>query len=326
MINIGELILAARKAKGLKQFELARRAEIAAAQLCQIENGRINPSFNMVERIVEALDLTIPELLYGERYKRRAKGDALKVAGEEADSIELANYVPLRAHEPDAVKALKVVEAAAKNLDFTLAPNCTLGWNKAYIKLGGAGAMLAEELRGDLGLGTAPVGNLVTALRYRGVLVVEAKFAKAIGSVSFWSVKRNAPVVVLNSAMTAERKMYRLVYELGSAALYASLGVRLDESLEQHRFLTDFTAAFLMPGSSVRTCVAAAAVAPADWTLVKVLPLKAYFGVSAEAFILRLEELGLIVPKLRLNLREKLHAYYKKHPKAMEPQVGCRIG
>lgn len=318
MIDIGEKIAAARKDKGLKQFELAKRAEIAPAQLCKVENGRVNPSFNMVERIAAALDSTIPQLLYGEKRKCARKIDEEDAA--ESESVSKSVYIPIRAHEPDAAKAIKALTADAEGVEQTVAPDCTLVWNKAHVKFEGAGAALAEELRNDLGLGTAPVGDLASSLRYRGVVIVEAKLPKAVGSVALWDKSRKAPTILLNGSVTQERRLYRLVYELGSAALYASLGVRLDESLEQHRFLTDFTASFLMPGLTVRTCVAAIGVSPSDWTLEKALPLKAYFGVSTESFILRLEELGLIAPKLRLALRDKLRAYYKKHPDAMEPQ------
>ena len=318
MIDIGEKIAAARKNKGLKQFELAKRAEIAPAQLCKVENGRVNPSFNMVERIAAALDSTIPQLLYGEKRKCARKIDEEDAA--ESESVSKSVYIPIRAHEPDAAKAIKALTADAEGVEQTVAPDCTLVWNKAHVKFEGAGAALAEELRNDLGLGTAPVGDLASSLRYRGVVIVEAKLPKAVGSVALWDKSRKAPTILLNGSVTQERRLYRLVYELGSAALYASLGVRLDESLEQHRFLTDFTASFLMPGLTVRTCVAAIGVSPSDWTLEKALPLKAYFGVSTESFILRLEELGLIAPKLRLALRDKLRAYYKKHPDAMEPQ------
>lgn len=319
MINLGERIKSARMAKRLKQFELAKRAEIAPAQLCQIENGRVNPSFNMVERIVEALDSTIPELIYGEK-RKPAKSGGANAADVEESSVKDSGCIPIRSHEPDAAKVVKALKAGADVSSPSVASVCTLVWNKAHIKFEGAGATLAEELRTDLGLGTAPVGDLASALRYRGVVITEAKLPKATLSVALWDKSRKAPVIVLNHSTTAERRLYRLVYELGSVALYASLGVRIDESLDQHRFLTDFTAAFLMPGVTIRTCVAATGIGPTDWTFEKVLPLKSYFGVSAESFILRLEELGLIAPKLRLALRDKLRAYYKKHPDAMEPQ------
>lgn len=319
MIIIGELIAAKRKAKGLKQFELAKRAEIAPAQLCKVENGRINPSFNMVERIAAALDSSIPELIYGEKRKSPAKTNVEDTA--ETESIKKSGYIPVRSHEPDAAKAIKALETKASGAEQTVAPECTLVWNKAHIKFEGAGAALAEELRSDLGLGSAPVGDLVSALRYRGVVIVETKLPKSVMSIALWDPSRKAPTIVLNSFVTAERRLYRLAYELGSVALYVSLGVRLDETLEQHRFLTDFTASFLMPGVTVRTCVAATGIAPDEWNINNIRPIKSYFGVSMESFALRLEELGLIVPERRLYLRDWLRARYKIHPDAMEPKV-----
>lgn len=310
MIDIGAKISAARNAKRYKQCDLARRASIASAQLCKVENGRVNPSFNMVERIAEALDMTIPELLYGEKRKTALMSVAVK-----PQPPLKARYIPLRAVEPDAAKAQKAIKDEA----LRTAVECTIAFNKAHFKYEGAGASFAEELRADLGLGTAPVGDLRSALGFRGVEVYEGALSKHSGSVAFWDTVRKSPIIVLNSGATPERRLFRLVYELGSAALYASLGFRLDESLDQHRFLTDFTSAFLMPGITVCTCVAATAIDPGAWTLDAVLPLKSYFGVSAESFILRLDELGLITPKLRLALRDRLRAYYKKHPKAMEP-------
>lgn len=309
-MEIGTRIVLRRKAMGLQQKELARRAQMSAAQLCQVENGRVSPSFGIVERIAAALDTDIPGLY---------SGSAVKPQSRKEEAPVRADYIPIRAHEPDGERAIKALEGIA------YAPVCTLSLNIVPRAFQGGGGALAEEMRGILGLGTAPVGDLEATLRYRGVRIVETKFAKSVGSVALWDATRRAPVIVLNSGVTEERRRYRLVYELGSVALFASIGVRLDETLEQHRFLTDFTAAFLMPGVAVRTCVAAVGVLPGDWKLAEVLPLKSYFGVSAEAFILRLEELGLIVPSLRLALRDQLRAYYKKHPKAMEPQVGDEI-
>ena len=47
--------------------------------------------------------------------------------------------------------------------------------------------------------------------------------------------------------------------------------------------------------------------------------VKERFGVSAEAFALRLESLGLIAPSLRQKLRDALRAGYAAHPRSMEP-------
>ena len=43
MINLGELIRKRREACGWRQYELARRAEMSAAQVSLIENNRVSP-------------------------------------------------------------------------------------------------------------------------------------------------------------------------------------------------------------------------------------------------------------------------------------------
>ena len=48
--------------------------------------------------------------------------------------------------------------------------------------------------------------------------------------------------------------------------------------------------------------------------------MKSHFGVSAEAYALRLESLDLIVPELRIQLRDRLRAHYERHPNDMEPK------
>ena len=318
MIDLGKCIQAKRQELGLKQFELARRAKMSPAQLCQIENGRVSPSFHMVERIAAAFNLDVVGLITG----AKPVADAIVT---ETSLPQNTSYIPIRAVDPDAGRALKSIAEAEAELDayddaHGVSSRCTIALNRVRLSASGVGAAAADELRLDLGLGTAPLGDLASLLEFRGVRIHRVKLTKDVASVAFWNESRENLVVVMNVRATPERQLYRLVYELGSACLFVSRGnQRLDESLEQHRFLTDFTAAFLMPGVMVRTCVAATGIGPTAWTFDSLVAIKQHFGVSAEAFALRLEELGLIAPSLRVELRDRLRAYYKAHPKAMEP-------
>ena len=94
----------------------------------------------------------------------------------------------------------------------------------------------------------------------------------------------------MNKANTPERNSYRLAYELGGAVRFASSGYTtvVDEGAE-HRFLRAFAAAFLMPEEAVRSAVARLGVKPAGWTMQSLVDGKERYGVSAEAFALRLE-------------------------------------
>jgi len=58
--RISSEIKAARKAKGLSQTELGRRANVSRAQLDRLENGRVSDvGFQMLLRLLRTLDLDL---------------------------------------------------------------------------------------------------------------------------------------------------------------------------------------------------------------------------------------------------------------------------
>ncbi|MGN0853441.1 MAG: helix-turn-helix domain-containing protein [Kiritimatiellia bacterium] len=321
MTNLGELIRFHRERRGWKQYELARRAEMSAAQVSYIENNRVSPSFHAVERLARAFDTDIAGLL---SKKGLADGERPPVVAAAPVASVSGDYQTLRAMERDGAAALAAIldeerRADAAELARGIVNAYTLGAGCPAFSEAITGAALAEILRGELGLGTAPAGDLAATLAFRGVRVYRKALPKETASVSFWQRVRQRPAIVLNAGNTRERDLYRLAYELGSIGLFRALEHVIDETLVQHRFLVDFAVSFLMPSLTVRQAVAATGIGPEDWTFSKLVALKGYFGVSAESFALRLEELGLIAPGLRLRLREQLRAYYRAHPDAMEP-------
>lgn len=323
MIEIGSVIVGLRKARGMGQNVLAKRAGMTPAQLCQFEKGRVSPTLRTLERIAAAFDMSVVELLGG------AVGNDAKEISEPRETLP-GDYVALRACEPDAAKALKTIlpeeeKLAAIEGERGISSACGLALNYAQAKLDGAGEVLAEEVRVALGAGTLPFGDLASCLEYRGVRIYKAKLTGSTPSVSFWNKLRGSLSIVLNNANTPERDVYRLAYEVGSACLFVSSGFApLEESLQEHRFLADFAAAFLMPAVSVRQYVAETGIRREDWSLRAMCNLKFRFGVSAEAFALRLEELGFIAPALRVKLRDALRRRYRSRPGDMEPSPHLR--
>jgi len=61
--NTGQRVHAQRKAKGLTQEALARRADLSTATIQRIENGRRRPTVATLEAIAAALDVPIGALL-----------------------------------------------------------------------------------------------------------------------------------------------------------------------------------------------------------------------------------------------------------------------
>lgn len=288
------------------------------AQLCQIERERVSPTLKTLERIATALDMTVVELLGG----KGAESDKEKTVPRVTLSDD---YMTLRAWEPDATKALTAILPREKKIDAAedvrgISSACNIALNYAQAKLDGAGTVLAEEVRAALGAGTVPFCDLPSCLEFKGVRIYKVRLPKTTQSVSFWNKSRNSLAIALNEWNTSERDLYRLAYEVGSACLFVSSGSSaFDETIWAHRFLTDFTKAFLMPAVMVRQYVAETGIERSSWTFSTLCKLKVRFGVSAESFALRLEELGLIAPTLRLKLRKTLRMYYKEHPRRMEP-------
>lgn len=70
--RVGLNVQRLRRLRGLSQEELAHRAEIHQTYLSGVENGRRNPSILVLDRIAQALDSDIEQLVS----KDKAGGDS----------------------------------------------------------------------------------------------------------------------------------------------------------------------------------------------------------------------------------------------------------
>jgi transcriptional regulator with XRE-family HTH domain len=65
---LGANIRTRRKSLGLTQESLAEKAGTAPTYIAMIESGRRAPSFRMIERIAEVLEIDAPELFTMQNY------------------------------------------------------------------------------------------------------------------------------------------------------------------------------------------------------------------------------------------------------------------
>jgi transcriptional regulator with XRE-family HTH domain len=63
---VGSNIRAARKAKGLSQFQLAERSRLSADFIGKVERGTTSPSLESLKAIATALQLSLGQLFAGE--------------------------------------------------------------------------------------------------------------------------------------------------------------------------------------------------------------------------------------------------------------------
>jgi len=66
-MKTGKLINEARSAAGLSQQELAEKLHITRTTVSKWENGRGLPDISLLERLGDALDLSVTELIHGGR-------------------------------------------------------------------------------------------------------------------------------------------------------------------------------------------------------------------------------------------------------------------
>ncbi|MBQ8125084.1 MAG: ImmA/IrrE family metallo-endopeptidase [Kiritimatiellae bacterium] len=317
-------IKALRVRRNLSQLELARRAGMSPAQLCKIERGQNGLTASTLRRLAEALDVSIAALMgEAEAGATGAAGDGR--AQERRVPCGLAEFVPVlaagevgRSIVADVAKQERALLEVENSLG--IVPQSTLRLIYAYGDDERAAEILARDVRVSLGLGSQPCVDLAPVLENAGVRIVQLRGPGVFQSASFYNVARRTLSIALNADNTAERNAYRLAYELGGAVVFASHGFKtvVDEGAA-HRFLRAFAAAFLMPEEAVRGAVARLGVAPDGWTMPVLVWAKERFGVSAEAFALRLESLGLIAPAIRLALRDELRARYTTHLRSKEP-------
>lgn len=330
MKPVFENIRALRKSRNLSQAALARRAGMSPAQLCKIEAGRNGLTGSTLSRLANALDVAVSELLGENRCEEACVDPMLRVAEEPAAVYDVKGdtYTPLLAAagtEEWRAKVVKRIEDQEDRLRrLEKARGIALQSALQLVYPYGCGEesaeLLARDLRASLGLGRQPVAAIDAVLERCGVRVLRIDAPKSFQSASYYNAARRTISIALNIEITPERETYRLAYELGAAVLFASSGYyTVADEGPAHRFLRAFTAAFLMPEETVRAEVALLGIGPGEWTMRSLVFVKERFQVSAEAFALRLESLGLIEPTLRHSLRDALRARYATHPADMEP-------
>ena len=323
MYDIGIRIKAARQAHNLIQADLASRLGMRPGQLSKIEHNRTNPSMRTLSRVAAALDMSVLELLGQEIQNVKATPEPPQ-AGivQRGDLCALRKGEGLAGLPSKAVARICTNERELSELEAAcgVPTGTVLQLAYPYVKDERGAEVVARAMRTSLDAGSATFADLAGLLEFRNVRLHRLSLPKDVHSRAFFHLGERRLSIVLNARDTPERQTYRLAYELGAATLFATSGYRtLDTIPAAHRFASSFAVAFLMPEESVRATVAQTGLKPDAWNIEALCALKTRFNVSAEALALRLEELRLILPSLRLRLRDSLRAHYAAHPDLMEP-------
>ena len=84
-IKIGTFLKLLRKEKNLTQEQLAERLGVSNRTVSRWENGNNMPDISLLSEIAEFYDVSIPELIYGERKSENMREEAKEVAETMSD-------------------------------------------------------------------------------------------------------------------------------------------------------------------------------------------------------------------------------------------------
>jgi Zn-dependent peptidase ImmA (M78 family)/DNA-binding XRE family transcriptional regulator len=332
---VGGRIRQLRQIQHVSQIGLATEVGIRAGPLGWIEKGLHLPSGRVLYRIAKQLNVRIDDLFQESNIWQ--SGGA---AGAEAAPFVLP---PLEtAAGGDAVKSVHIVcQTVADKLpalaDLSGASKASGLPFEVPFALTEAGAeQVAARVRQGLGIGNAIVHDYPELFENAGLRIVFMEMPEGCESFCGYDrLNRNA-FFFLNSLLKKqpEQQVFRLVFELGRIFWYARQtygegaqaakagpGPALDEASFARRFATHF----LMPAHALQATADQLGLGAKDWTWNLLLRLKRRYGVGAQSFALRLQELLLSwsdkqkkSPRYYL-FKEELEAFAAENEAAAEP-------
>jgi Zn-dependent peptidase ImmA (M78 family)/DNA-binding XRE family transcriptional regulator len=290
--EVGERLRIARESAGITQADAAASIEIARTTLVAIEQGQRRIRMSELLRLARLYGTTVNAMLR-----------------QEAVHVDLApRFRKLSASSDDAVaSAVQLISDLARaevELDNLLGVQRTHNYPPERPILRGNVRAQAEqdalELRQRLGLGNSPVPNIVTLLELElGARVYIRRFDGRISGLFAYD-EALGPCILLNANHPRDRRTQSAAHECGHF-----VSTRRDpeilhedepENSREERYANAFGRAFLTPARPVMQKFQEVIAGSDRLTRRHVIVLAHFFGVSREAMVRRLEELGLVKP------------------------------
>lgn len=286
----------ARKRRGMKKRELAKRVGVTERSISAYENGDQEPEASTLRKISEALrfpevfffgddmEMPTPDAASFRSLSKMTSSQRDSALGAGAVALLLNHWIETRfdlpiADVPDLGRERATPPIKAKAID------CSSKEPESYPSSQAAQdpEAAAEMLRAHWKLDTHPIKNIVALLESKGIRVYSLAIdAKEVDAFSMWRDGR--PFVFLNTFKSAEHCRFDAAHELGHLVLHRHAH---PQGPDLEREANAFASAFLMPRASVL------AMAPRAPTLPTLVKYKRQWGVSVAALNYRLHALGL---------------------------------
>lgn len=289
--DLGDLLRQARENAKITQAAAAAALDIARTTLVAMEQGQRRPRVDELQKLAVLYGLSLNELLRqdGIRVDLRPR---FRHTGEQSEKLQAA------------IELLNRLVQAEVELEDLLGIQRARSDPPERPLLPGNVAIQAEqdaaELRQWLGLGLAPIHDIVSLLELQlGARVYVRKLDPKISGLYAFDERAGA-CILLNADHPRNRRNQTGAHELGhfiSTRLSPdTLHDGTPESTREERYSNTFSRCFLTPARAVSVKFQELTAGASKLTRRHIILLAHVFGVSREAMIRRLEELGLAKP------------------------------
>lgn len=287
--ELGERLRIAREAARVTQADAAATIDAARTTLIAIEQGQRRIRMDELQKLAKRYKISVNFLLRQESVHVDLTPRFRRLIADEDEGARAASQL------------LTDLARAEVELENLLGIKRTRNFPPERPLLSPDVRKQAEqdavELRQRLGLGLAPITDIVTLLELElGVRVFVRRLHAKISGLFAYDEQLGA-CILLNASHPRERRALTAAHELGHLLCTRREPDVYEESVPdrspEERYCNAFARNFLMPFRAVTLKFRELTAGSARLTRRHVIVLAHYFGVSREAMIRRLEELGL---------------------------------
>ena len=320
---IGKNIRKLRRQRSWTMAKLAAKVGMSEVPLGRIERGVNAPSASVIYRLSKELGVSV-DMLFAEDNQNfrslqyeKARNPFLVAIDKEYEALPSKTRIMAQ----DIIDAFCTLEDICKaqkraNIPLVIPFDLTTMGMEA----------LSEKVRYFAGIEHGVVFDYFELFETLDFRVIVAPMPKEIESFSYYDPLNQNAFFFLTARQNPERQLFCLAHELGKVLILTysiQQGVELfqtdvasDPSGEKpftaHRAARRFAATFLMPAKAVTDTIKQLGIQKKYWSYELLLRIKHRFGVSAEAFLYRLNELDLIDSSLVQPLKDRIHKHYGK--------------
>ncbi len=300
-VAVGERLRVARNGTGLTQEQVAQKLNVARTTVVAIERGDRAVRPDELIALAELYGTSVHALVRKTAVHVDLTGQFRRAAGttdeESAEAMKLLNRL--------AASSVELERRLRRPLVADYPPERALTRGR----LDAQAEDLAAELRSRLGLGMAPIPDLVGLVELElGIRIFIRGLPSKIAGVFAFHPEVGA-CVVLNAKHPRKRRAWTLAHEIGhfltkrhvpDVVLLPKAGKPATESFADY-----FAPALLMPSAVIRRAFADTVAAETRFSSRHLILLAQKFHVSVEALCRRLEQLDLLPQGTYEALRDR---------------------